>query len=216
MKLHLYSNENSRNKSNVKSQLPFSEACEKNKTPILNVLQKHITQQKTVLEVGSGSGQHAVFFAEQFRDLVWQSSDILENLYSLNLRIEESRLPNLPNAMAINVDNAVWSKDKYELIFTANSLHIMSEKSVKNFFVGIPRVLKNSGLVLIYGPFRYKGKFTTESNAEFDNWLKARNSNSGIRSFELINTLAQEAGLVLVEDNDMPANNQLLVYAKTN
>ena len=85
MKLHLYSNENSRNKSNVKSQHPFSEACEKNKTPILNVLQKHITQQKTVLEVGSGSGQHAVFFAEQFPDLVWHSSDILENLCPLKL-----------------------------------------------------------------------------------------------------------------------------------
>jgi cyclopropane fatty-acyl-phospholipid synthase-like methyltransferase len=200
----------------MNSQLPYSEACEKNKTSILKVFQKHVKKQKTLLEIGSGSGQHAAFFAERFPNLVWQSSDVTETLYSLNLRLVESRLKNLPEALPVNVDNLLWSKDKYELIFTANSLHIMSESSVRNFFLGLPKVLEDFGLVLIYGPFKYKGQFTTESNAEFDNWLKARDLRSGIRDFESVNFLAKEAGLELIEDATMPANNQLLVYSKTN
>ena len=200
----------------MNSQLPYSEACEKNKTSILEVFQKHIKKQKTLLEIGSGSGQHAVFFAERFPNLVWQSSDIKETLYPLNLRVVKSRLKNLPKALPVNVDNFLWSEDKYDLIFTANSLHIMSESSVRNFFLGIPKVLEDFGLVLIYGPFKYKRQFTTESNAEFDNWLKARDLRSGIRDFETVTFLAKEAGLELIEDASMPANNQLLVYSKTN
>ena len=200
----------------MNSQLPFSEACEKNKTSILNILKKHIKEQKILLEIGSGSGQHAVFFAERFPNLVWQSSDVTETLCSLNLRIVESQLKNLPEALPVNVDNLLWSEDKYDLIFTANSLHIMSDSSVRNFFLGLPKVLEDFGLVLIYGPFKYKGQFTTESNAEFDNWLKARDLRSGIRDFESVNFLAKEAGLELIEDASMPANNQLLVYSKTN
>ncbi len=200
----------------MNSQLPFSEACEKNKTSILNILKKHIKEQKILLEIGSGSGQHAAFFAERFPNLVWQSSDVTETLSSLNLRIVESQLKNLPEALPVNVDNLLWSEDKYDLIFTANSLHIMSDSSVRNFFLGLPKVLEDFGLVLIYGPFKYKGQFTTESNAEFDNWLKARDLRSGIRDFESVNFLAKEAGLELIEDASMPANNQLLVYSKTN
>tara|TARA_B100001094_G_C18138329_1_gene776442 strand:- start:522 stop:1124 length:603 start_codon:yes stop_codon:yes gene_type:complete len=200
----------------MNSQLPFSEACEKNKTSILNILKKHIKEQKILLEIGSGSGQHAAFFAERFPNLVWQSSDVTETLCSLNLRIVESQLKNLPEALPVNVDNLLWSEDKYDLIFTANSLHIMSDSSVRNFFLGLPKVLEDFGLVLIYGPFKYKGQFTTESNAEFDNWLKARDLRSGIRDFESVNFLAKEAGLELIEDASMPANNQLLVYSKTN
>ena len=200
----------------MNSQLPFSEACEKNKTSILNILKKHIKEQKILLEIGSGSGQHAAFFAERFPNLVWQSSDVTETLCSLNLRIVGSQLKNLPEALPVNVDNLLWSEDKYDLIFTANSLHIMSDSSVRNFFLGLPKVLEDFGLVLIYGPFKYKGQFTTESNAEFDNWLKARDLRSGIRDFESVNFLAKEAGLELIEDASMPANNQLLVYSKTN
>ena len=174
----------------MNSQLPYSEACEKNKTSILKIFQKHIKKQKTLLEIGSGSGQHAAFFAERFPNLVWQSSDVTETLYSLNLRLVESRLKNLPEALPVNVDNLLWSEDKYDLIFTANSLHIMSESSVRNFFLGLPKVLEDFGLVLIYGPFKYKGQFTTESNAEFDNWLKARDLRSGIRDFESVNFLS--------------------------
>ena len=200
----------------MNSQLPYSEACEKNKSSILKIFQKYIKNQKTLLEIGSGSGQHAAFFAERFPNLVWQSSDVTETLYSLNLRLVESRLKNLPEALPVNVDNLLWSEDKYDLIFTANSLHIMSESSVRNFFLGIPKVLEDFGLVLIYGPFKYKRQFTTESNAEFDNWLKARDLRSGIRDFETVTFLAKEAGLELIEDASMPANNQLLVYSKTN
>ncbi|MDB3992200.1 class I SAM-dependent methyltransferase [Gammaproteobacteria bacterium] len=200
----------------MNSQLPYSEACEKNKSSILKIFQKYIKNQKTLLEIGSGSGQHAAFFAERFPNLVWQSSDVTETLYSLNLRLVESRLKNLPEALPVNVDNLLWSEDKYDLIFTANSLHIMSESSVRNFFLGLPKVLEDFGLVLIYGPFKYKGQFTTESNAEFDNWLKARDLRSGIRDFESVNFLAKEARLELIEDASMPANNQLLVYSKTN
>ncbi|HAJ76004.1 MAG TPA: methylase [Gammaproteobacteria bacterium] len=194
--------------------LPFRQASENNKLPIHKVLVRHLVSRSSLLEIGGGTGQHAEFFAEQFPDLIWQSSDVPANLELLNLRIANARHSNLPLAISLDVNVAPWCCGSFDAVFSANCLHIISEKSVENFFAGTSQCIHKDGLLLVYGPFKYDGEFTTESNARFDVWLKNRNPVSGVRDFKWVNRLAQDSGLTLVEDNIMPANNQLLVWSK--
>jgi len=194
--------------------LPFSQASENNKQPINEVLQRHLGNITDVLEIGGGTGQHATFFAEQFPRLIWQSTDVPANVATLNLRIKHAALPNLPDATALDVDALPWPVNNFNAIYTANTLHIMAAESVVNFFQGVGSYLNANGLLLVYGPFKYAGEFTTESNARFDVWLKNQNPVSGIRDFERVDALAEDAGLRLLEDNSMLANNQLLVWKK--
>ena len=149
------------------------------------------------------------------RDRHWQSSDISSNVDSLNLRISAAQLPNLPAAISLDVNDPDWSCPCCNVIYSANSLHIMSTASVEKFFSGAGTKLRDNGVLLAYGPFKYDGAFTTESNAHFDLWLKDRDPRSGVRDFEWVNDLAENAGLTLLEDNAMPANNQFLVWKKT-
>lgn len=193
---------------------PFSQACENNKRAIADVLEKHLAAKNSVLEIGGGTGQHAIFFGEKFSHLMWQSSDVSENLTNLNLRINHANLRNIPPAFSLDADDLKWQANSYDAIFTANSLHIMPFSSVDKLFAKVGNHLNSGGLLLIYGPFKYNGEFTTESNASFDLWLKDRNSQSGIRDFETVNELALRSGLTLLEDNSMPASNQLLVWTK--
>ena len=198
----------------LNDRLLFSQACEKNKEPILKVLKEFISDQESLLEIAGGTGQHGEFFAKSFPNIVWQTSDLPDAVTDLNLRISEANLQNLPRALTLDVNDPNWNVKKYELLFTANSLHIMSEESVENFFSRIPDALQQSALVFIYGPFKYDGKFTTESNAEFDEWLKEKDRRSGIRDFEVISELAISAGFSFVVDVQMPSNNQLLVFSR--
>ncbi|MCI5106208.1 MAG: class I SAM-dependent methyltransferase [Pseudomonadales bacterium] len=195
--------------------MPFSQACENNKLPILQVLRAHLQQHKTVLEIAGGTGQHAVYFAQSLPDLYWQSSDIPANVDSLKIRINHAKLENLPEPKPLDV-NGSWPEQCYDLVYSANSLHIMSADSVRNFFAGVGPRLNAGGLLIVYGPFKYKGEFTTESNARFDEWLKTRDPESGVRDFEWVNELADHAGLDLLEDHAMPANNQALVWQTRN
>ncbi len=194
--------------------LPFSQACENNKSHILGILQRHLRGDESVLEIAGGTGQHCVYFTEHLPALKWQSSDIPSNVDSLNLRISTAARETLPAAIAIDVNQDHWDCAPSDIVFTANSLHIMSANSVENFFRGIGRHLSETGKVLVYGPFKYDGDFTTDSNAHFDLWLKDRNPESGIRDFEWLCELASAIGLNLLEDNSMPANNQLLVWSR--
>ena len=198
----------------LNDRLPFSQACENNKQPILKVLKEYISDQESLLEIAGGTGQHSEFFARSFPNLLWQTSDLPSSVADLNLRISEANLHNLPPALILDVNDSNWNVKKYQLLFTANSLHIMSEKSVENFFSRIPNVLQQSALVFIYGPFKYDGNFTTKSNAEFDEWLKEKDLKSGVRDFEAISELAVSVGLSLVADVQMPSNNQLLVFSR--
>ena len=178
------------------------------------MLKRFLPETKSVLEIAGGTGQHAVYFASAFPHLTWQSSDIPEALATLEPRITRAGLDNLPAPVALDVDGP-WPDDRYfDALFSANSLHIMGTDSVLNFFPGAAARLNEHGYLLVYGPFKYNGEFTTESNARFDQWLKARNPISGIRDFEWVDSLAKSAGLDFVEDNSMPANNQLLVWQK--
>lgn len=191
---------------------PSAPACERNRKPILQVIKPVLSHSTHLLEIGSGTGEHGVFFAEEMRWLRWQCSDLMENIEGINLWIEEAKLENLPKAIELDVSTNTFSQS-YDAFFTANSLHIMSEKSVHDFFSLIAkRAVKNSEL-LIYGPFNYDGKFTSESNANFELWLKQRNPLSGIRDFEWIVELANTIEFKLVNDYAMPANNRCLHFS---
>jgi hypothetical protein len=196
---------------------PFSQACENNKRPILDILNKTFSSTKHVLEIGSGTGQHAVFFSQQLPHLTWQTSDLLINHQGINSWIDETPRVNVKRPITIDL-NKTWPMIKNNLkidgLYTANTLHIISWSLVVKFFEGIEKNLTTNASVCIYGPFNYQGKFTSESNANFDSWLKERDIHSGIRDIEAILVLANTAGLSLVDDHAMPANNRLLVFSK--
>lgn len=197
--------------------LPFSEACERNKGPILEVLQRWLGHQAgLVLEVGAGTGQHAVHFARHLPRLSWQPTEQLEHLAALTARIEVEGSCNLLAPLELDVERATWpcGVDSVDAIFTANTLHIVSWPQVQALFRGVGRVLRDEGLLIVYGPFRYGGQFTSHSNAVFDDALRQRDLLSGIRDFEAVDALAAAQGLGLVEDCAMPANNQTLVWRR--
>lgn len=194
---------------------PFSQACENNKTPILKVIRDVFCQPVTVWEIGSGSGQHACYFARELPHLVWQPTDLAENHPGINAWRDEVRLPNLNQPFVLDVTNTAWPCKRMDAVFTANTLHIMSWQNVTILFECLQNYLTLSAKVCIYGPFNYNGKFTTDSNANFDLWLKNRDPLSGIRDFEAVVKLAENAGLKLIKDNPMPANNRLLVFQKS-
>jgi cyclopropane fatty-acyl-phospholipid synthase-like methyltransferase len=195
--------------------LPFSQACENNQPFILEVLRELFVDRQSVLEIAGGTGQHAVYFASSLPHLEWQATDVPENVATLNTRIEYAALDNLPDAKPLDV-NGVWPERNFDVIFTANCLHIISAAAVENFFAGVGPRLNADGLLFVYGPFKYNGEFTTDSNARFDEWLKVRDPDSGVRDFEWISQLADQAGLDLLEDHAMPANNQTLVWRTRN
>ena len=196
---------------------PFSQACENNKRPILDILSKVFSQNKQVLEIGSGTGQHAVFFGQHLPHITWQTSDLLINHQGINLWLDESALSNVQKPIVIDLNKA-WqipvNHPQIDGLYTANTLHIISWSLVVKFFEGIKQNLAPKAMVCIYGPFKYQGKYTSESNANFDLWLKDRDIDSGIRDIEAILLLANSAGLTLINDHVMPANNQLLVFSK--
>jgi cyclopropane fatty-acyl-phospholipid synthase-like methyltransferase len=196
---------------------PFSQACENNKQAISNVLTKVFSNTKHVLEIGSGTGQHAVFFGQQLPHLTWQTSDLAINHQGINAWLDEAALANVQRPILIDLDKD-WPMPNNNLsvdgLYTANTLHIISWPLVVKFFEAIAQNFTAGANVCIYGPFNYQGKFTSESNANFDLWLKDRDINSGIRDIEAILLLASSAGLNLLDDHLMPANNRLLIFSK--
>jgi cyclopropane fatty-acyl-phospholipid synthase-like methyltransferase len=193
--------------------LNYSEACERNKQSILEKLSTYLACRKTILEVGSGSGQHALFLSSHHQHLTWQPSDQERYLDALQINIEQYASQGVLSPIELNVNQA-WPNVLYDGVYTANTLHIMSGKEVESFFKGVGSSIEKSGCLFVYGPFRYNNMYTSASNAQFDQWLKARDPASGIRGFEAINALAHEQGLSLVEDCLMPANNQLLIWQR--
>lgn len=193
---------------------PFAESSEQNKAPILAVLQKYCSTAESVLEIGSGTGQHAVFYAEQFSQLTWFASDRIEYHAGIQMWLDDSSLPNIKGPLLLDVNQQDWPLNQTDVVFSANTVHIMDWPSVQNMFAGIGRVLKTDGHLCLYGPFNYNGQFSSESNARFDLWLKQRDPQSGVRDFEALLVLAENAGLSFVEDVEMPANNRVLVWQK--
>lgn len=194
--------------------LPFSEACERNKDPILRVLRGALAHCHQVLEIGSGTGQHAVHFAQHLPQLRWQPSETAENLAGLTARIAAEGPANLAAPLRLDVREHPWPLAEVDAVFSANTLHIMSWPAVQDFFRGVGRLLSSAGVLAVYGPFRYAGRYTSESNAAFDRYLQERDSLSGIRDFEAVHALAQKEGLELESDHDMPAHNQTVVWRR--
>jgi len=193
---------------------PYSESSEQNKDVILNVLQRQFSEREKILELGSGTGQHAIYFAKALSHLQWICSDTRENLAGISAWINEADLNNITGPVELDVNNPVWNVLPVDGVFSANTVHIMSWPSVENMFAGISRVLAPQGLFCLYGPFNYNGLFTSDSNARFDLWLKARDADSGVRDFEALNTLAADQDMTLLEDYEMPENNRILVWQK--
>jgi SAM-dependent methyltransferase len=194
--------------------LPFSDACERNQEPILGVLRLALAQHRQVLEVGSGTGQHAVYFATHLPHLTWHPTEQLGNLGGLDLRIRTEAPPNVVVPTVLDVRQAVWPVHAVDAVFTANTLHIMSWQEVVALFEGIRTILKPHGCVCIYGPFRYQGLYTSPSNREFDAMLQERDPHSGLRDIEAVRKLGEDNGLYLSADHDLPAFNRLLVLTR--
>jgi SAM-dependent methyltransferase len=194
--------------------LPFSEYCERNKGPILEVLRARFADRTQVLEIGSGTGQHAVYFAQELAHLTWHPTEQLAYLADLTERVRLEGPHNLRTPTLLDVRQPVWPVHGVDAMFTANTLHIMSWSEVMALFNGIGTVLAPGGVFCIYGPFRYAGRYTSDSNQEFDRMLQERDPQSGLRDIDALSLLAEQHGLHLDADFDLPANNRLLVFTK--
>jgi SAM-dependent methyltransferase len=195
---------------------PFSDACERNRDPILAVLRRIFGDRQAVLEIGSGTGQHAAHFAPELPHLVWQPSDVAEHLPGIRMWVDSAAAPNLRTPVVLDVEiEPQWKDISADAVFSANTSHIMSWPQVERMFEGVARLLPPGGVFALYGPFNYGGRHTSQSNARFDAMLRARDPASGLRDFESLAELAGGNGLQPIEDNAMPANNRLLVFRKS-
>ncbi|WP_428312388.1 DUF938 domain-containing protein [Hydrocarboniphaga sp.] len=190
---------------------PDAPSCHRNRDVILALLQDHFADRKRVLEIGSGTGQHAVYFGAAMPQLVWQTSERREHHEGIRAWLDEAKLGNVLAPIELDVTGA-WPASHYDAFFTANTLHIMGAQAVEQLFAALPAVMDSGAKLAVYGPFNYAGAYTSDSNRDFDAWLKARDPLSAIRDFEWVDTLAQRAGLALIEDRAMPANNRGLVW----
>ena len=193
---------------------PFSESCVQNRDPILAVLREVFADRRRVLEVGSGTGQHAVDFGAALPHLQWRTADVAAHHRGIRLWLDDAALPNVLAPIELDVNQTAWRRGRYDAVFSANTLHIMGWSEVEQFFAGVGEVLEPGGVLAVYGPFNYDGAFTSESNARFDAWLKSRDPASGVRDFEAVNALAAGQGLSLQRDYAMPANNRTLVWRR--
>ena len=197
----------------VAAALPYSEACVRNAEPILAVLQRHFKDRHEVLEIGSGTGQHAVHFAAALPRVRWQASDRDENLPGIRAWLSKAALANTPEPLVFDVD-AAWPRGSFDAVFTANTLHIMSWAQVERLFAGLPWLLAPDARLVVYGPFHYHGRATAPSNADFDAMLRARDPAMGVRDAEAVDRLAASVGLELIDDVAMPANNRCRVWRR--
>lgn len=194
---------------------PYSPACDQNRDVILAVLKPLLADVKTVLEVGTGTAQHAVYFSEKLPHLTWQCSDQQDYHSGIQQWLDEANLTNILPPLPLNVSTDSWPKTEYDAIYSANITHIMSWENVVDFFQSGAKCIRPNGLMICYGPFNYNGQYTSASNAEFDQSLKMRDPKSGIRNIEDLQRLANDNGLRFLHDVEMPANNRILVWQKT-
>ncbi len=190
----------------------FSQSCENNKGPILDVLLPLLRRQRACLEIGSGTGQHAAFFAARLPHLVWQTSDVTGNHASIDAWIDG--VDNARPPMVLDVDGDDWPARRYDAAFSANSAHIMHWPTVVNMFHGVSGILEPGAVFALYGPFNYQGEYTSPSNQRFDRTLRASDPGMGIRDYEAVVELASSAGMTLLADHDMPANNRTLLWQR--
>ena len=200
---------------NRRMEYVVCDAAERNKEPILAVLAPVLSQTQRVLEIGSGTGTHALLFTARLPQLSWQPSDIGEYLPALRERLRREGGANLLPVVELDVRRHPWPVGEVDAVYSANTLHIMSWSSVHDFFKGVGQALTHSGLLCVYGAFRYGERYTSDSNAKFDGFLKSRDPDSGLRDAHEVDRLAREQRLELIADHPMPANNQLRIWQRT-
>lgn len=193
---------------------PYAEACERNQRPILKVLEVEFAATGSVLEIGSGTGQHAVYFGARLPHLVWHTSDLPVNHPAIEAWLSDAGLDNVHPPLTLDVNQDVWDIEIVDALFSANTMHIFSWQSITGMFTGAGRVLAPGGCLALYGPFNFEGQFTSDSNAQFDRYLRSRDPLGGIRDFESLDELAHRQGLTLRRNHSMPSNNQILVWER--
>ena len=193
---------------------PYAESCDQNRKPILAILKEYFSEIEHVLEIGSGTGQHAIYFSQNLPHLLWQTSDKIEHHSGLLEWLQEAKNSNVLLPIELDVNHSPWPAITVDAVFSANTTHIMDWTSVEKMYAGIGLVLQTQGLFCLYGPFNYHGQFTSQSNEAFDLWLKERDPESGIREIDDLVDLARLHNLRLVHDYEMPENNRLLIWQK--
>jgi cyclopropane fatty-acyl-phospholipid synthase-like methyltransferase len=193
---------------------PDAPAARSNREAILSVLQQEFGAARDVLEIGSGTGQHAVFFARAMPELTWQTSDRAENLAGIIAWIRDAGAGNVRDPIRLDVLYDPLPAAPYDAVFSANTAHIMSVEAVAAMFRIVGAILHGGGLFCLYGPFNIAGEFTSDSNRRFDASLKAQNPAMGVRDIEALENLARANGMRLARRYAMPANNMVLVWEK--
>ena len=193
---------------------PDAPSTVRNRDAILAVLKQHFADRRRVLEIGSGSGQHAIYFAAALPHLQWQTSDRNEQLPGIQAWLNDAALANTPPAIALDVNQPDWPTASFDAVFSANTLHILSWPEVERLFAALPSSTQPDCKLLIYGPFNADGGYTSDSNAAFDRWLKTQSPDRGIRDFAAVNALATAAGFELLANIAMPANNRCLLWQR--
>ena len=193
---------------------PFSEYSERNGGPILEVLKLEFSNCLAVLEIGSGTGQHAVQFASALPNLSWQTSDLDDNHDGIDAWITDAKLSNLLKPISLDVRTADVIVESFDGVYSANTAHIMSLEAVIRMFSLVAKALRDGGVFCLYGPFRQGGEFNAASNAAFDESLRSRDANMGIRDIETLDDLGAEHGLRRANLYAMPANNHIVVWRK--
>ncbi|WP_299734415.1 DUF938 domain-containing protein [uncultured Endozoicomonas sp.] len=196
------------------SELPIAESCLRNQKPIAEVLHAELPKHSFVLEIGSGTGQHAAYFTSSLRNITWQPSDVAELLPGIKAWREQSGSEKFLPPIVLDITQTQWPVAEVDAVFCANVVHFVGWSKVHSMLKGISRVLKDNGLVFFYGPYNYDGKFTSDGNRELDEWLRQRDAESGIKDFEQVVLAANKAGLNQLKDIEMPANNRILILKK--
>ncbi len=189
-------------------------ACDRNRDPILAILAEVLQDTRRVLEIGSGTGQHAAYFAQGLPHLTWQPSDLTENLASIDAWRAEAQAPNLLAPVALDLFAESWPVQAFDAVVCINTIHIVPWAAVERLFATVAARLPVDGVMYVYGPYRYPDRPLEPSNENFDAWLKQRDPRSGVRDFTAVDALARAAGLTLQGDRAMPANNRSIWWRK--
>lgn len=193
---------------------PYAEAAARNSPAILEVLRREFCDRSRVLEIGSGTGQHAAHVARELRGLCWQTSDLDDNHAGILAWIADAGLDNVIAPLSLDVRTAELDAGTYDGVFSANTAHIMSREAVSRMFALVGKVLQPGGRFCLYGPFSVNGRFNSSSNAAFDAGLRARDPLMGIRDLCDLDRLATGHGLQRERLYAMPSNNHIAVWAK--
>ena len=193
---------------------PYALSCDKNSEPILNVLKKYLPEKGQLLEIAAGTGQHAIFMAPHFPGWTWLLADRKDRHEGIKMWLKDFPRSNVQGPILYGIGENDFPKGEHHVVYAANLIHIISWNLCLKLFDELGNALDKNAFVMFYGAYNYNGDFTTESNKKFDEWLKEKDPNSGIRDFEKVRDEMKERGFELAVDEEMPANNRMLIFSK--